>query len=255
MTRAPVTQAPGRPPGAKPRLVVPAYFHPAVHPDQWQWLAEHAAGVLMVILNVANGPGASSQAAFRQAIGSLQRAGICVIGYVDTSYGRCQAQRVLAETDRFQDWYGVQGVCLDQVAADPAQLGYYTGLTDRIRAMGAETVFFNHGTHPAPEYAHVADVLGTFEGTWPAYRRLRVPRWTEHWPPSKFCHVVHSVPVARHPGAWRLASRRRAGAVYITERGGANPYDGLPALAQRAFTQDTGTQNTGTQDTAEAEPR
>jgi hypothetical protein len=240
-----VTQSPGLPPDAKPWLVVPAYFHPAVHPDQWQWLAEHAAWVRMVILNVANGPGAGSQAAFRQAVGWLQRAGICVIGYVDTSYGRREARRVLAETDRFQDWYGVQGVCLDQVAADRAQLGYYAGLTDQIRAMGAETVFFNHGTHPVPEYAGVADLLGTFEGTWSAYRRLRVPRWTAHWPPSKFYHVVHSVPAARLAGAWRLASRRRAGAAYITERDGPNPYDGLPALTQRPLTQDT----------AEAEPR
>jgi len=245
-----VTLSHGLSAAAKPRLVVPAYFHPAVHPDQWQWLAEHAAWVRMVILNVANGPGTCSQAAFRQAVGWLQRAGICVIGYVDTSYARREAQLVLAETGRFQDWYGVRGVCLDQVAADPAQLGYYTRLTDRIRATGAETVFFNHGTHPAPEYADVADLLGTFEGTWPAYRRLRVPRWTECWPPSKFYHVVHSVPAARLPGAWRLAARRRAGAAYITERGGANPYDGLPTV-----TQDTGTQDTGTQDTGEAGPR
>jgi hypothetical protein len=223
---------PGRLPGAKPRLVVPAYFHPAVHADQWHWLAEHAASVRMVILNVANGPGTGSQAAFLEAVGWLQRAGICVIGYVDTGYGRREARRVLAEAGRFQDWYGVRGVCLDQVAADAAGLGHYASLTDRVRAMGAETVFFNHGTHPAPGYAGVADLLGTFEGTWRSYRRLRVPAWTGRWPPSKFYHVVHSVPAARVAGAWRLASRRRAGAAYITERGGANPYDGLPASAQ-----------------------
>jgi hypothetical protein len=214
--------------------VVPAYFHPAVYPDQWQWLAEHAAWVRMVILNVANGPGAGVQAAFREAVGRLRRAGICVIGYVDTSYGRRPAERVLAEAGRFQDWYGVRGVCLDQVSADAAALGYYSALTDRIRAAGAETVFLNHGTHPAPGYADIADLLGTFEGTWPAYRRLHVPHWTQHLPASKFYHVVHSVPADRLPTAWRLAARRRAGAVYITERGGANPYDGLPTSAQSA---------------------
>ncbi|MGH3278937.1 MAG: hypothetical protein ACRDNW_07350, partial [Trebonia sp.] len=70
----------------------------------------------------------------------------------------------------------------------------------------------------------------TFEGTWYAYQRLRIPRWTQLWPPSKFYHVVHSVPVASIPAAWKLASHRRAGVVYITERGGVNPYDSLPEM-------------------------
>lgn len=226
---SPSPPEPGRAADAEPRLVVPAYFHPAVHPDQWRWLAEHAARVRMVILNVASGPGSGPQAPFGQAVGWLREAGIRVIGYVHTGYGSRPAQEVLAETGRFRDWYGVRGMCLDQVAADAAGLGYYARLTDQIRATGAETVFFNHGTHPAPGYAEVADLLGTFEGTWPSYRRLRVPRWTDRWPPSKFYHVVHSVPAASVPAAGQLAARRRAGAVYITERGGGNPYDGLPA--------------------------
>ena len=229
-----MTPSPALPPDAQPWLVVPAYFHPAVHPDQWQWLADHADQVRMVILNVANGPGSRPQAPFRQAAGSLQRAGICVTGYIDTSYARRKAQQVLTETGRFQDWYGVQGICLDQVTAGTAQLGHYTRLTDQIRATGTQTVFLNHGTHPAPGYADIADLLGTFEGTWPAYRRLRIPRWTHRWPPSKFYHVIHSVPEASIPAAWQLASRRRAGAAYITERSGPNPYDGLPALTQPA---------------------
>ena len=44
------------------RLVVPAYFHPAVRPDQWEWLAEHAPRVRLVILNIQNGPGGTPEA-------------------------------------------------------------------------------------------------------------------------------------------------------------------------------------------------
>lgn len=223
-----MTSLPGQ--DEAPLLVVPAYFHPAVRPDHWQWLAEHAPAVRLVILNVASGPGTGPQEPFLTAVGPLHRAGICVIGYVDTSYGRRDPQLVLAETARYQDWYGVRGVCLDQVAAGPEHLYYYAGVADRVRAMGAEVVFFNHGAHPVPEYAGHADLLGTFEGTWQAYQQLHAPPWTERLPPSKFYHVVHSVPVPAIPAAWRLAARRRAGAVYITERGGANPYDSLPKM-------------------------
>lgn len=225
-----MTSIPADAADAAPLLVVPAYFHPAVRPLQWQWLAEHAAEVRLVILNVASGPGAKPEEAFLEVVGPLHRAGVCVIGYVDTGYGRRDAQTVLAESRRYQDWYGVRGVCLDQVAAGAADLGYYAGLANRVRAAGAEVVFFNHGTHPAPEYAQHADLLGTFEGTWQAYQQLHIPQWTRRFPPSKFYHVVHSVPVACIPAAWQLAAGRRAGAVYITERGGGNPYDGLPEM-------------------------
>jgi Spherulation-specific family 4 len=217
-------------PAAAPLLVVPAYFHPAVCPQQWQWLAEHSPMIRLVILNVASGPGTGPQPPFLAAVDLLHGAGVRVIGYVDTGYARRDTQTVLAEVGRYQDWYGVQGVCFDQVSTGTGSLGYYAGVADRARAMGAEVVFFNHGTHPAPGYARHADLLGTFEGTWPAYQRLRAPAWTRRWPPSKFYHVVYSVPAARIPAAWQLAACRRAGAVYITERGGANPYNGLPEM-------------------------
>jgi hypothetical protein len=213
-----------------PQLVVPAYFHPADKPRQWQWLADHAALIRMVVLNVANGSGTKPLDAFRSAVDQLHQAGISVVGYVDTDYGRRDTEAVLAELGRFQDWYGVTGACLDQVSTTAEDLGHYAAMADRVRATGAEIVFFNHGAHPVPEYAPLADLIGTFEGPWQAYQRLRVPGWTRRWPPSKCYHVVHSVPAKLIPDAWRLAARRKAGAMYITERSGPNPYDGLPTM-------------------------
>jgi hypothetical protein len=217
-------------PAEPPLLVVPAYFHPGVSPHQWQWLAGHASQLRLVILNIASGPGSGPQHPFSKAVDLLHRAGVCVAGYVDTAYGRRDARAVLAEAASYQDWYGARGVCFDQVAPDAGNLGYYAGVADRSRAMGAEVVFFNHGTHPAPGYAQHADLIGTFEGTWHAYQRLRIPDWTRRWPPSKFYHVVHSVPVQRIATAWQLAVSRHVGSVYITERDGPNPYDDLPGM-------------------------
>jgi hypothetical protein len=217
-------------PAGPPLLVVPAYFHPAVSPHQWQWLAGHAARLRLVILNIASGPGSGPEDVFRTAVDLLHRAGVWVAGYVDTGYGRRDARAVLAEAASYRDWYGVRGVCFDQVASDAGNLGYYAAVAERSRALGAEVVFFNHGTHPAPGYAQHADLIGTFEGTWQAYQGLRIPDWTLRWPASKFYHVVHSVPAPRIAAAWRLAVSRHAGCVYITQRHGPNPYDGLPEM-------------------------
>ncbi len=211
-----------------PRLVVPAYFHPAVHPGQWEWLAQHATQVRLVILNIANGPGTAPEAPFKEVAERLHSAGVAVIGYVDTNYGRRPASQIMTELGLYLDWYGVNGVCLDQVAAAAANLAYYGALAARVRKLGAEVVFFNHGVHPCEAYAELADLLGTFEGPWPAYRQLKTPPWTMRWPAEKFYHVVHSVPPERFDEAAQLAVQRHAASVYITERTGSNPYDGLP---------------------------
>jgi hypothetical protein len=211
-----------------PRLVVPAYFHPAIHPDQWEWLAQHAAQVRLVVLNVANGPGAAPEAPFKEVTELLRSAGVPVIGYVDTNYGRRPARQIMTEMGFYLDWYGVNGVCLDRVAAATANLPYYGALTARLRKLGADVVFFNHGVHPDQAYADHADLLGTFEGPWQNYLRLNVPRWTTTRPAEKFYHVVHSVPPSRLGEAAQLATQRHVGSVYITDRGGSNPYDGLP---------------------------
>lgn len=215
-------------PQAPPLLVVPAYFHPAVHPGEWEWLAAHSSRVRLVILNVHNGPGNRPEAPFTEAAERLRDAGVAVIGYVDTNYGSRPASQVMTELDRYLDWYEVSGVCLDRVAATGAGLAYYDALAARVRERGAGVVFFNHGAYPDEGYAGLADLLGTFEGPWHAYRRLKVPDWAVTWPIEKFYHVVYSVPPGRFGEAARLATQRHAASVYITERGGSNPYDRLP---------------------------
>lgn len=210
-------------------LVVPAYFHPALRPGDWEWLAARPDLVRAVVLNVDSGPGDAPRPEYAAAAGRIAAAGASVLGYVDTAYGHRPPRDVTADVRRYLDWYPVTGVCLDRAAAGAGGLAHYALLAWRARAMGAGYVFFNHGTHPAEGYAAHADLLGVFEGPWPLYRRLRPPAWTRAWPASRFYHVVHSVPPEKAAAAWRLAGRRRAGAAYVTERGGPNPYDALPA--------------------------
>jgi hypothetical protein len=214
-----------------PRLVVPAYFHPGARPADWELLARSAPQVRMVILNVASGPGPGPDPAFIPAAGRLRQAGVDVAGYVDTDYGRRAPGQALADLERYLRWYDVTGVCFDQAAGTADQLGYYAALARGARTAGVRSVVFNHGVHPVEAYAEHADLLGTFEGPWCAYAGLKVPRWTRGWPAGMFQHVVYSVPPQNFDRACGLAMARHAGCVYITDRGGANPYDQLPSAA------------------------
>lgn len=212
-----------------PMLVVPAYFHPAIGPDDWAWLADHAPQIRMVVLNPASGPGWGPDAAFFPALERLRSAGVVVGGYVDTNYGQRPAQHAVTDFERYLDWYQVGGVFFDRVSAGADQVGHYADLARRVRDMGARVVAFNHGAHPIEAYAEHADLLGTFEGPWNVYFELAVPRWVRSRDAGQFFHLVHSVPTAAFSDAIWLTARRNAGCVYITDRGGANPWDGLPA--------------------------
>jgi hypothetical protein len=99
----------GSPSSPPPRLVIPAYFHPAVHPGDWEWLATHASRVRLVILNTHNGPGSGPEAPFKDMTESLRAAGVPVIGYVDTNYGNRPAGQITTELGRYLDWYDVSG--------------------------------------------------------------------------------------------------------------------------------------------------
>jgi hypothetical protein len=215
--------------GPGPRLAVPAYFRPDVRPGDWDLLARSAPQVQAVILNVANGPGTEPDPAFTGPVQRLHQAGVTVAGYVDTNYGRRRLSQVIADLDRFREWYSATGVCFDRTAATPEHLGYYGAASRAARRTGAGFVIFNHGTHPVQEYASHADLLGTFEGRWPDYTQLAVPRWTRSWPAAMFEHVVYAVPPDMFGRAMAMATRRHAGCVFITDSDGANPYDRLPS--------------------------
>jgi hypothetical protein len=212
-----------------PQLIVPAYFHPATHPDEWAWLADRAAQVRMIVFNPASGPGTQPDSAIFPALDRLRSAGVAIAGYVDTNYAQRPAHQAVLDFTRYLAWYQVDGVFFDRVAVAPADVGHYAGLARQVRALGAGLVAFNHGAHPVEAYADCGDLLGTFEGPWSAYVDMAVPRWVRTRPAAQFFHLLHSVPQANFRDALWLAARRNAGGAYITDRGGANPWDGLPA--------------------------
>ncbi len=178
-------------------LLVPYYEHPAEQPDAWDALVTAAPRLYGVVLNPADGPGTAPDPVFAAAAARLRDAGVRVLGYADTDYARRPHADVVRDLLRHRDWYGTDGAFLDQVSADAGALPHYRRLAVAARAAGAATLVLNHGVHPDPSYAPLADLLVTFEGSWDTYRELTVPPWTEDLAPELFCHLVYGAP----PGA------------------------------------------------------
>ena len=84
---------------------------------------------MLLIVNPANGPGPSARpglpARDRARPGERQRA--CWATSRRRS-ARGPATDVEADVARYRDWYGVDGIFLDEVAHDGVQLPYYVAL-------------------------------------------------------------------------------------------------------------------------------
>ncbi|MGW2042640.1 spherulation-specific family 4 protein [Streptomyces virginiae] len=220
-----------------PMLLVPLYEHPADRPDAWERLIRCADRLHSVVLNPDSGPGAARDERFALVAERLREAGVPVLGYVDTDYGRRPHAAVVQDLLRHRDWYATDGAFLDQVSADPELLPHYRRLTVAARAAGAHTLVLNHGAHPHPGYVELADLLVTFEGPWDAYREAAAPPpWTADHPAQRFCHLVYAVPpgeiAARLAG--ELAEQRGAGVHCAVPGSGPHPWGTLPYALEAA---------------------
>ncbi|WP_415948632.1 spherulation-specific family 4 protein [Streptomyces sp. KLOTTS4A1] len=207
------------------------YVHPDVDRTAWDLLTRSADLLYGVVLNVADGPGEFREPAFAAVARELRAAGVRLLGYADTAYGRRPRREVIAELERHRDWYGADGCFLDQAASGAPAVRHYRRLARAARARGLGTVVLNPGVHPAPGYARTADVLVTFEGDWRTYLAAPAPpRWTMEHPPERFCHLVHGVPKGLCGVAARSALLRGAAVSCAVPGHGANPWSQPPPL-------------------------
>ena len=210
-------------------LIVPAYFHPAVAPEQWKLLVRLAPMLRLVVINVHNGPGQDLDPSYPPVLLALQEAGVRLAGYVDSAYGQRAPIEIAHEVTTYRLRYGVQAVFLDQVTMGLDGLEHYAQCVLAARAAGARFVALNPGMHPHPGYLDLANLTVTFEGTWDQYQSLFPPPWITNFPSSRFCHLVHSVSPDAFAEGLRLTAARHARTVLLTDGGGDNPWDRVPA--------------------------
>lgn len=226
------------------QVLVPAYFYP-LPGSPWEQLTRSAQVVPQVtitaIVNPKNGSGNKAEAPIEQALAAFTQAGGKVLGYVPTGYGKRSAAEVRQHIERYFTFYGrarFSGFFLDEMSATSAQLAYYQGLYQDIKAIDAQLqVVGNPGTIPLAGYAGVADTLVTFEGPASTYAAFQAQPWLYQYSNRKQAMLVHDAAgCADMQSAVRAAanSAHYMGAVYVTHRHfdyptqTGNPWAGLP---------------------------
>jgi hypothetical protein len=229
-------------------IIVPAYFYPSWMPSQneWHqltWAAQQGAQVT-AIMNPGNGPGTAFNSDYAASINALRAAGGKVIGYVYTCYGinLCtpevpptrSASEVLADAQKYANWYGVDGVFLDEMATQPGALPFYQTVSAGLKAAhpGWEIVG-NPGVTPTAGYNALADTLMSFEGSYTDF--INGPFLAGLTNAASTGAIVHTVmTVAQMQEVMGLARQHGLGAVYITDgtMASGNPYLHLPSYWQ-----------------------
>lgn len=200
------------------RIGIAAYFDPATY---WNDAIAGAPETGLMILNVNSGVDEKGkfQREFRDVTDKARAQGIVVLGYIFTNLGKRPSSEVNRETDLYFEWYGVDGIFLDNTPHDGNHLDYYRGLADHARNVQAEAIVaMNPGYSPDRRYMSFVDVMVTYEYDYASYRKQTFPSWTLDYPPDRFMHMVHSVPSAEAASnALRLAKERNAGYVFVTD--------------------------------------
>ena len=212
------------------QVAVPAYIDPTIGKAteaELDELASQAPTVAFIVLDPDNGPGTAPNEPYRVVIERARRAGIAVYGYVDSAYAKRPVAEGLTDIEHWAEWYDLRNIFFDQVTSSEQSLAYYLPLAGRVHDQGGKVVF-NPGIYPAENYARLADITVTFEGSYADYRKQTQAKWAEDLPPERFWHLVYGTPEHDLEDALALTRDRRAGYAYITDDTLPNPWDRLP---------------------------
>jgi Spherulation-specific family 4 len=209
-------------------LVVPAYFY---NGGIWAQATASKHAPQDMILDVSGmGAGTAPDQHYVTLVNKARKAGIAILGYISTVNGQRPLNEVESELYNYKTWYGVTSIFFDRVSGQPQDLAYYTTIANIVhqQTRGA-VVWFNPGVYPDRRYMSIADVVMAFEGTYQQYVSAPIPGWARRYPAAKFAHTVYGASASDLGNTLRLASKRNAKYVYVTDGNGNNPYAQLPS--------------------------
>jgi hypothetical protein len=209
-------------------VVVPAYFYPGMG---WTTADKSRPTPALMILDITGwGAGSVPDPKYQAAVKRAQKAGITVMGYSATDYGKRSAAAVEADVRNYRAWYGVGDIFLDQVASGSGELAYYRDLSGYAHNVnGGSMVMLNPGTYPDQQYMSLGDVVMVYENSYASLSGLRVPAWVRDYPKDRFAYAIYATPRPQLASALSLSRERHAGYVYVTDGTAPDPYSSLPS--------------------------
>jgi hypothetical protein len=180
------------------------------------------------VINPNSGPGSSKDPNYVQGIKNLQAAGVVVLGYVWTDYGRISLSNVEQQVSSYKNWYSVNGIFFDGMANVAGGENYYSTLNTYVKSLGMTYTMGNPGTTTLKSYIGTLDSIIIYEdGGTPSLSYLTSATFYPSYSKSNFGFVSYSVPSL--DTSFEVSSTKYVQWLYITNAGLPNPYDTLPS--------------------------
>ncbi len=215
-------------------LLVPFYVYPSWwDPNQYLWddLAQARQRVSIVaVINPDNGPGGGPpNEDYQRGMQELREAGVVMIGYVPTGYGKRSSEAIRFDVNLYADYYPVQGIFFDEVPTDPDYLNRYRSLYAYARIFFPNgPIVFNFGALPPQDYLLIGALNVVFEDEATKW-------WT--FDPSQVLLDPETTGVLVHSASQQdmrailqeIRAQNWAQYVYFTDDVPPNPWDSLPS--------------------------
>ncbi|MGI0018898.1 MAG: spherulation-specific family 4 protein [Nitrososphaera sp.] len=180
----------------------------------------------VAIVDPHHGPGGQYDANYARNIEKLQAANVTVLGYVSTLWAGKSPDLVREDIKKYKDWYGVDGIMLDEMISDPGFEGLYSNYTNYAKSLGMRQVIGNVGTNISPSYVGTVDSISTVEGDrTPPLSWLR--GWQLNYDKSNFLYITYSQ--SWTDPQYIAESTKYVGSLYMTDDTMPFPYDDFPA--------------------------
>jgi hypothetical protein len=209
--------------------IIPLYSLPAQ--DTWGRVIAakraHPNVSIMAVVNPQNGPGPARRDDYVAGIAQLIDAGIKVIGYVATGYGKRPVGDVEADVDRWRGFYpAVTGIFFDEMSNQPGFEGRYRDFSAYAKGLGYDLTMGNPGTDTTPSYVGTVDVIFIYENAGlPSISSLA--GWHDSYDKRNFAIIPYAVPQMDRSFVDRAA--QHVGYIYLQDDTMPNPWDTVPA--------------------------
>ena len=210
--------------GAK-GVLIPFYHYPSFEDSETKkliWLKKAYPHVhIIAIINPNNGHFHKEEYLFAKMIDELHENNITTIGYVHTSYGNRQIEKVREDIEnwaRFYKKWGILGIFLDEVnCSNPS---YYSKLSDYIRRH-FYLVVANPGVVCGSDFfdANISDIVVIHENSHSDFTPVSTHTDT--------AVLLHST------AKFDDALIQKTDYIYITEQNGSNPWGKLSNHLER----------------------
>lgn len=211
---------------AAPGVLVPFYIYPTTAAIQPLITAktQHRSVPMRVVLNPNSGVGLSPNQDYSNAVTALRKAGIEVLGYVNTDYNSRQISDVMLEILTWKLWYSPDGIFLDALGASKE---YYGDIKTYINTLGMKIIVGNAGQNVDPNYGSLVNsvVISNNDGL-PDLKQYC--NWNSTAIDDSLPAIlVYDVPTL--PSDFIQQADDFIGWIYVTSGTGENPWGTLPS--------------------------